>query len=199
MPQITIDGREVQVDAGATILDAAEKLGIKIPTMCHLRGHEATTSCMVCVVKVEGAASFVPACGTPVRDGMQVHSESDDVREARRSALELLLSDHVGDCMGPCQVGCAAHMDIPLMIRQIASGQMTEAIATVKRDIALPAVLGQDLCRLRVRTSAVEPSTIRLFQCVYAETLRCRCGPPERDKPYQADVLRRRRANACGY
>ena len=47
MPKITIDGREVEVDAGATILDAAEKLGIEIPTMCFLRGHEATTSCMV--------------------------------------------------------------------------------------------------------------------------------------------------------
>ena len=50
MPKITIDGREVEVDAGATILDAAEKLGIEIPTMCFLRGYEATTSCMICVV-----------------------------------------------------------------------------------------------------------------------------------------------------
>ena len=72
MPKITIDGREVEVDAGATILDAAEKLGIEIPTMCFLRGHEATTSCMVCVVKVTGADALVPACGTPVRDGMQM-------------------------------------------------------------------------------------------------------------------------------
>jgi NADH dehydrogenase/NADH:ubiquinone oxidoreductase subunit G len=93
MLKITIDGREVQVDAGATILDAAQKLGIVIPTMCHLRGHDATTSCMVCVVKVVGVNGLVPACGTLVRDGMQVESESEAVLEARKAALELLLSD----------------------------------------------------------------------------------------------------------
>ncbi|MHC4521004.1 MAG: 2Fe-2S iron-sulfur cluster-binding protein, partial [Planctomycetota bacterium] len=102
MPKITIDDREVEVDAEATILDAAEKLGIEIPTMCYLRGHEPTTSCMVCVVKVAGVNGLVPACGTPVSDGMQVENDSEEVREARRAALELLLSDHVGDCMGPC-------------------------------------------------------------------------------------------------
>jgi len=70
MPKITIDGRDVEVEDGATIVDAAEKLGISIPTMCHLRGHEPVTSCMVCVVQVAGAASLLPACGTLVRDGM---------------------------------------------------------------------------------------------------------------------------------
>ncbi len=143
MPRITIDGREVEVGADATILDAATQLGIEIPTMCYLRGHEPTTSCMVCVVKVVGSGALVPACGTLVRDGMIVESNSDEVRDARKAALELLLSDHVGDCMGPCTMGCPAHMDIPLMIRQIAAGQMHDAIATVKRDIALPAVLGR--------------------------------------------------------
>jgi len=143
MPKITIDGREVELDAGATILDGAEKLGIEIPTMCHLRGYEPTTSCMVCVVKVVGSNGLVPACGTPAADGMRVESDSEEVREARQAALELLLSDHVGDCLGPCTIGCPARMDIPLMIRQIAAGKMGDAIATVKQDIALPAVLGR--------------------------------------------------------
>ncbi|MEN6574877.1 MAG: 2Fe-2S iron-sulfur cluster-binding protein [Phycisphaerales bacterium] len=162
MPKITIDGREVQVDAGATILDAAEKLGISIPTMCHLHGHEATTSCMVCVVKVAGVNGLVPACGASVRDGMQVESESEQVLDARRAALELLLSDHIGDCMGPCQMGCPARMNIPLMIRQIAAGQLKDAIETVKRDIALPAVLGricpapcEKVCRRKQHDEAV--------------------------------------------
>lgn len=162
MPRMTIDGREVEVDAGATVLDAAEKLGIEIPTMCYLRGHEATTSCMVCVVKVVGANGLVPACGTPVRDGMQIESASEEVLEARKSALELLLSDHVGDCVGPCTMGCPAHMDIPLMIRQIAAGQLADAIVTVKRDIALPAALGricpapcENVCRRAQHDNAV--------------------------------------------
>ncbi len=143
MPKIMIDNREVEVEAGATILDAAQKLGISIPTMCFLRGHEATTSCMVCVVKLAGANGLVPACGTLVRDGMHVESDTEEVHEARKAALELLLSDHVGDCAGPCQMGCPAHMNIPQMIRQIAAGDLNGAIVTVKQDIALPAVLGR--------------------------------------------------------
>lgn len=143
MPRLIIDNRAVEVPDGATILDAAEKLQIAIPTMCFLKGYEPSTSCMVCVVKVEGWDGLVPACGTVAQDGMRIHSNSPEVRDARKAALELLLSDHLGDCLGPCQVTCPAGMNIPLMIRQIAAGQLREAIATVKKDIALPAVLGR--------------------------------------------------------
>jgi len=143
MPKLFIDNREVEVSSGATILDAAEKLGIEIPTMCFLKGYKASTSCMVCVVKVEGLDSLVPACGTLALDGMRVQTASDQVLGARRAALELLLSDHLGDCIGPCQATCPARMNIPLMIRQIAAGELRDAIATVKKDIALPAVLGR--------------------------------------------------------
>jgi len=143
MPKLFIDNREVEVDKGATILDAADKLGIEIPTMCFLKDYKPSTSCMVCVVKVNGLDNLVPACGTVAKDGMRVESNSEEVCQARKSALELLLSDHVGDCLGPCQVICPARMNIPLMIRQIAAGKFREAIATVKKDIALPAVLGR--------------------------------------------------------
>ncbi len=143
MPKLIIDNREVGVDDGATVLDAAEKLGIEIPTMCFLKGCKASTSCMVCLVKVDGLANLVPACGTLAEDGMRVESNCDQVRQARKAALELLLSDHVGDCIGPCQTTCPARMNIPLMIRQIATGDLHDAIAIVKKDIALPAVLGR--------------------------------------------------------
>jgi NADPH-dependent glutamate synthase beta subunit-like oxidoreductase len=170
MPKITIDNREVEVEVGTTILDAAQKLGISIPTMCHLRGHEATTSCMVCIVKLAGASGYVPACGTIVRDGMRVESECEEVREARRAALELLLSDHVGDCAGPCQMGCPAHMNIPQMIRQIAAGELKAAIATVKQNIALPAVLGricpapcEKACRRKQHDEAVSICLLKRY------------------------------------
>jgi len=74
---------------------------------------------------------------------MCVTTLDEEIRVARKTALELLLSDHLGDCMGPCQTACPAHMDIPLMIRQIAAGQFDAAIQTVKATIALPAVLGR--------------------------------------------------------
>lgn len=143
MPKLTIDNREVQVPDGATILDAASTLGIDIPTLCFMKGCEPSTSCMVCVVEIEGFASLVPACATVVTEGMKVRSDCERVHEARKAALELLLSDHLGDCLGPCHTICPAQMNIPLMIRQIAAGELPDAIATVKKDIALPAVLGR--------------------------------------------------------
>jgi len=143
MPRITIDGRTVEVPPGATILDAARKLGIDVPALCFLEGYRPSTSCLVCTVKILGENRLVPSCGTEAVDGMEIESETPEVHQVRRTALELLLSDHVGDCLAPCDFACPAHMDIPLMLRQIAEERLREAIATVKRDIALPAVLGR--------------------------------------------------------
>ena len=143
MPKLWIDNLEVEVPEGATILDAAEELGIDVPTLCHLPGHDPSTSCMCCLVRVGEAKGFVPSCATAAAEGMRVESSSPDVLHARRTSLELLLSDHLGDCMGPCQCICPAGMDIPGMIRQIAAGDLAGAVATVKDHIALPAVLGR--------------------------------------------------------
>jgi NADPH-dependent glutamate synthase beta subunit-like oxidoreductase/ferredoxin len=143
MPKLTIDNKKVQVDNGATILDAAEKLGIEIPTMCFLKGYKPSTSCMLCVVKINDSNRLLPACGTIAQESMKVETDSEEIREARKAALELLLSDHAGDCIGPCHAACPAHMNIPLMIRQIAAGRLHDAIETVKKDIPLPAVLGR--------------------------------------------------------
>ncbi len=143
MPKVTIDGRSIDVAPGTTILQAAEKLRIEIPTLCFLEGYRPSTSCLVCVVKLAAGGRVVPSCATVVTDGMVVESDTDQVHQLRRTALELLLSDHVGDCLAPCHFACPAHMDVPLMLRQIASRQVRQAIVTVKRDIALPAVLGR--------------------------------------------------------
>ncbi len=173
MPKLTIDNREVEVKQGETILDAANAIGIDIPTMCFLKGCTPSTSCMVCVVKVEGMPGLVPACAAVAADGMVVHSQTDEVHQARATALELLLSDHLGDCMGPCHVTCPATMDIPLMIRQIASGDLQNAIETVKKDIALPAVLGR-ICpapceRTCRRTDHDQPVSICLLKRYVAD------------------------------
>ena len=141
MPRLTIDQREVEVSQGATILDAATALGIEIPTLCYFKGYTPSTSCLVCLVKVGGR--MVPSCATRAVDGIRVESETAEVHQVRRTALELLLSDHVGDCLAPCHFAYPAHMDVPLMLRQIQGENLREAIATVKNDIALPAVLGR--------------------------------------------------------
>ena len=143
MPTLRIDNREIEIADGSTILDAAAKLAIEIPTMCFLRTLKPSTSCMLCLVKVLGRDDLLPSCGTLAEQGMDVQTDTEEIRQARRMALELLLSDHVGDCLGPCQPACPAKMNIPLMLRQIAAAQYPQAIATIKRDIALPAVLGR--------------------------------------------------------
>ena len=143
MPKLTIDSREVEVPEDATLLDAARALGIDVPTLCYRDGCQPATSCMVCVVKVAGRKGLLPACGTRAEEGMAVECGTVEVREARRTALELLLSDHLGDCIGPCHSLCPARMHIPRMVRQIARGELREAAATVKAAIPLPAALGR--------------------------------------------------------
>ena len=141
--KLTIDGRETKVEAGATILDAAHKLGIEIPTVCHLEGVQPTGSCFVCAVQVDGLSNLVPACVAPAADGMVVTTDSEDIRIARRLALELLLSDHVGDCVAPCTMACPAKLDIPGFIGHIAAGRHRQALAVVKERIPLGAALGR--------------------------------------------------------
>ncbi|MEI6972911.1 MAG: 2Fe-2S iron-sulfur cluster-binding protein, partial [bacterium] len=130
MITVTIDSRPVTVPAGSTILDAARQLGIEIPTLCFLAGvKEDRPSCLACVVRINGDSRLVPACSTRAAAGMVVASETADVKAARRSALELLFSDHLGDCISVCQRACPAHLQIPETIRLVAAGQMDAAIA----------------------------------------------------------------------
>jgi NADH dehydrogenase/NADH:ubiquinone oxidoreductase subunit G len=96
--QITLDGNTFSAESGETILDAATRQGIEIPTLCYFKTDEMepSTSCLVCLVKVSG--KFVPSCATKVADGMFIESETEEVRDLRRTAFELLLSDHADDC-----------------------------------------------------------------------------------------------------
>jgi ferredoxin len=98
---------------------------------------------MVCVVYEANSDRLIPACSATVSEGMQISTDNDMVRIARKDALDFLLSEHIGDCDAPCQRACPAHMNIPLMLRQIEGGRLKEAIQTVKKDIPLPAVLGR--------------------------------------------------------
>ncbi len=170
MVQITLDDRTVTIEAGATILDAARKAGVHIPTLCYLEDCQPQTSCMVCVVRLEPGGKLVPACAYPVSDGLRVSSEVDEVLTIRKRNLELLLSEHLGDCEGPCTSACPAGMQIPLMIRQIATGDLEGAIKTIKRDIPLPAILGricpapcEGICRRKYHDEALAICQLKRF------------------------------------
>jgi len=184
--KLRIDNREVEVPHGATILDAARQLGIVVPTLCFLEGHPPAASCMVCVVKVRGRERLAPACATFAADGMEIETGTDEVIAARKAAFELLLSEHLGDCEAPCRGACPAHMNIPLMIRQIAAGRLRDAIATVKRHIALPATLGRicsEICEKGCRRALKDgPLSIRLLKRFVADADLASADPyvPER-------------------
>jgi ferredoxin len=140
---ITIDGRPVEVPSGESVLGAARRLGIDIPTLCYLEKCGPLNTCQVCLVKINGR--LVPSCGTKVTSGMVIESETTEVHEARRTALELLFSDHVGDCLSPCQRLCPLMLNIPVMLRHIEAGRLSEANSTVRGALPLAGVLGR-LC-----------------------------------------------------
>ncbi len=145
---ITIDGRPIAVEPGTTILEAAGRLGIRIPTMCHVPGIEPAASCFICAVQVEGLRTLSPACAMPVADGMSVITDGEGVRAARKMAVELLLSDHAGDCVAPCAVECPAGLDIPGFVTGIAACNTRSAMEVISARLALPGALGRVCPRL---------------------------------------------------
>ncbi|MEA3464499.1 MAG: molybdopterin-dependent oxidoreductase [Thermodesulfobacteriota bacterium] len=98
MVNLTIDGQDVQIEAGATIIVAAEKLGIKIPTMCYLKKLSTTGACRVCLVEVEGVVEPITACNTVATEGIVVTTQSDKIERMRKDMIRLMLVNHPLDC-----------------------------------------------------------------------------------------------------
>lgn len=166
---LTVDKQPVSVQAGATILEAARALGINIPTLCHMEGHPAFTSCFLCVVDLDGTPNPVPSCSTAAAEGMVVHTQSDRIRETRKLCLELLASEHTGDCYGHCHITCPAGIDIPQFVSAIARGTTKEALEILKRRMPLPSSLGrvctrpcEAVCRRGQRDQAVAICSLKV-------------------------------------
>ena len=98
MVKLMINGQEVSVKNGTTIMDAAEKVGIHIPHLCYLKGINEIGACRVCVVEIKGMEKLVTACNTVCEDGMEIFTNSPRVRRYRRINVELILSDHNANC-----------------------------------------------------------------------------------------------------
>ena len=156
---VTLNGNAVSVPEGSTILEAAQMHGVDIPTLCHDEQLEPFSSCWLCVVKLEGMRRYVPACGTKVASGMKIRTDTDDVRAVRRMALELLLSNHRGDCVAPCKATCPAGVDVQGYIALIAQRKYREATALVKEVNPFPLALGRVCtrpCEAECRRNAVD-------------------------------------------
>ena len=108
---IYINGKQVISESSQTILEACRDQGIHIPTLCHDDQLEPFTSCFLCVVEVEGARTLVPSCGTKLQQGMHIITDNENIYQARKMALELILSNHYADCLGPCKLACPAGVD----------------------------------------------------------------------------------------
>jgi NADPH-dependent glutamate synthase beta subunit-like oxidoreductase/ferredoxin len=141
--EIELNGRRLLARPEQTILQVAEAQGLRIPTLCHDPRLEPYASCWVCVVRVQGAKGFVPACSTYVRQGMRIVTEDADIRATRRMALELMLSNHYGDCKAPCTLSCPSNLDVQGYLGLIANGRDREALALIKRDCPLPLSIGR--------------------------------------------------------
>jgi len=140
---IILDGNIVKGFPGETILNLAKRHGIEIPTLCNDDRLEPFTSCYVCVVEVEEMRGHQPSCSTKLTEGMKITTNSEGIRKSRKIALELMLSNHYADCIGPCKQTCPAGVDVQGYISLIDKGQYSEAIALIKETNPLPAICGR--------------------------------------------------------
>ncbi|MDD4181495.1 MAG: NADH-dependent [FeFe] hydrogenase, group A6, partial [Victivallaceae bacterium] len=145
MVKLTVNNMPVEVEDGATILDAATKTGIKIPTLCHMHldsfdVEHRCGSCRICVVEVEGRRNLAPSCCTPASEGMKVKTNSIRAINARRTIMDLILSNHPKDCLtcernGSCDLQkLAGEMDLHQILYE---GEMSKR----KKDLSSKAIV----------------------------------------------------------
>ena len=140
---LNINGKEVTGVPGQTILEVAKENDIFIPTLCYDERTKIYGACGICVCEVEGNPKLVKACATEIAPGMVVNTRTERVVESRKTNLELLLSNHTGDCRPPCVIACPAHTDCQGYVGLIANGEFEEANELVKDKIPLPLSLGR--------------------------------------------------------
>lgn len=171
---IYIDKKPVTAEKGDTILKAAERHGIEIPTLCYSDNITKNTSCFVCVVKDAETGRFVPSCAMEAADGMDIESDTEEVRDMRKTALELLLSEHTGDCEAPCTISCPAHALVEEYVREGKKGNHLEALKIIKERIPLPMSIGRvcpRFCEKDCRRNVLdkEPVAINDFKRLAAD------------------------------
>ncbi len=174
MVRLRVNGTEVLVNEGASLLDAARAAGFDVPTLCYLKKTGALTACMVCVVRDLATGRTLPSCAARAEEGMDIATEDDGLRAARREALSLILNEHAGDCEGPCARICPAGLNVPRMLRLLQAGEVGAAARMARRDLVFPATLGrvctapcERVCRRTQYDGAV---AIRTSHGIAAET-----------------------------
>jgi len=168
--KLSIDGRELVGDTGRTILEIATENGIEIPAFCYDKRMDIYGACSICVVEAEGIPKLLRACATEITDGMVIRTDTPRIRESRKANLELLLSQHIGDCRPPCVLACPAQTDCQGYVGLIANGEMEEALKLIKERLPLAASIGrvcphpcEDACRRKLVEEPVSILNLKRF------------------------------------
>ena len=170
MLNLTINGKNITVEEGTTILQAARDNGIYIPTLCYDDAVKVYGACGLCVVEAEGIPKLLRSCSAKCSDGMVVNTESKRVVQSRKIAMELLMSAHDGDCIAPCQLNCPARTDCQGYVGLIANGEYEAALKLIKNKVSLPASIGrvcphpcESACRRGKVDEAVNIAQLKAF------------------------------------
>jgi predicted molibdopterin-dependent oxidoreductase YjgC len=186
MARIKIDNIECDVPDGATILEAALSVGIKIPTLCHKDGLPHYSSCMVCLVKDNRSNGFIPSCSALVQPGMDIDASGNNVILIRKKAVELLLSEHRAECDAPCRVVCPAGYNIPLLNRMLSENKIEEAVKLTLSEIDsneircvnCPAYC-ENACRRKKVDTSISIRNLKLFIAFKNRESRLGSSPPD--------------------
>lgn len=172
--KLNIDGKEITAAAGKTILEAALENNIEIPHLCFDKNLEVYGGCGLCVVEIEGQPKLARSCATPVSNGFVVRTNTKKVKEARNTALNLLVSEHIGDCKAPCTLNCPAHTDVQGYVGLVANKQYKESLKLIKEKLPLPASIGrvcphpcESACRRQYVEEPVSIAAIKTFAADY--------------------------------
>jgi len=192
--EFTLDGKPVSAEPGKTILQIARERGLEIPTLCYNDKISKTTSCFVCLVRDCKTGKFIPSCSGCPAPGQEIDASSDLVKSMRKTALDLLLSEHSGDCEAPCKMACPAHANVEEYIRAAKNGDFEGALKIIKQRIPLPMSVGRVCprfcekdCRKNLFGSPVAINDFKRLSADKCYTTYMEETAPE--KPYQVAIV----------
>jgi len=161
---ITINGQNIIAEAGITILEAARRAGIQIPTLCHVGGKNSEIPCELCCVEIAGRDGLIRSCDSKIAEGMEITTDSKAAVEHRKKRLARLAETHFGDCKAPCNITCPGQINVQGYIAHVAKGEYEEAVRLIMERNPLPFSVGRvcpRFCETRCRRILVdEPVSI---------------------------------------
>lgn len=169
--KVKFNSNEIEFPEKKTIMDYMKENNEHIAGICKMKELDPYGSCRLCLVEINNR--ILPACSTYPRENDIINTKNEVVIDIRKSAIELMLSDHFGDCIGPCNDGCPSKSDVQGYLALAANGKYHEAVSLMKKDYILPATLGRicpAFCERECRRNLVEePLAIRQLKRFVAD------------------------------